>query len=288
LLIKGRLLDKKRHPATRRSAGGAITKPAGETIYFVYDVLGRLASKDVPNLRPFEADVSYGYDNLGALTSTPDELGHVQSFEHDVHGNLLAEHSNWYGSVRSQYDHGGRRTAADLAGRLLRHLRLSRHRRDGAIRENGGAVLASFGYDELGRRTEHRPRQRHGHELRLRRGVAAGDADAGARRRRCDAASDLPPQSGDADRVRDPLQRRYQWSGGGNGTTASTPNALNQIAATDGVAFSYDAKGNLTSDGTRPSPTPPRTASPRAPAPTSITTRSAARPPLRPRRQLPL
>jgi RHS repeat-associated protein len=44
---------------------------------------------------------------------------------------------------------------------------------------------------------------------------------------------------------------RYQWSGGGNGSVTSTPNALNQIAAHNGVAFVYDAKGNLTSDGTR-------------------------------------
>jgi YD repeat-containing protein len=152
LLIKGRLLDKKRHPATRRSAGGAITKPAGETIYFVYDVLGRLASKDVPNVRPYEADVSYGYDNLGALTSTSDGLGHVQIFEHDVHGNLLAEHSNWYGSVRSQYDHAGRRTRLTWPDGFFVSYE---HRVTGemaAIRENGGTVLASFSYDELGRR----------------------------------------------------------------------------------------------------------------------------------------
>jgi YD repeat-containing protein len=61
---------------------------AGETIHFGYDALGRLASKNVPKVRPYEADVSYGYDNLGALTSTSDGLGHVQIFEHDVHGNL--------------------------------------------------------------------------------------------------------------------------------------------------------------------------------------------------------
>jgi YD repeat-containing protein len=83
---------------------------AGETIHFGYDALGRLASKDVPNVRPYEA----------------------------------------------QHDHGGRRT------RLM-----------GAIRENGGAVLASFGYDELGRRAS----------IARGNGVVAVSGTAGMRRR---------------------------------------------------------------------------------------------------------
>jgi RHS repeat-associated protein len=43
----------------------------------------------------------------------------------------------------------------------------------------------------------------------------------------------------------------YSWAGATPGTTASTVNALNQIATHGGVPFNYDAKGNLTSDGTR-------------------------------------
>jgi YD repeat-containing protein len=218
-------------------------------IYFGYDVLGRLASKNVPKDRPYEADVSYGYDNLGALTSTSDSLGHVQSFEHDVHGNLTAEHSN--GSVRSQYDHAGRRTRLTWPdGFFVTY----EHRVTGemsTIRENGGAVLASFGYDELGRRT----------------GIARGNGTVtsyayDAASRLASLAQELAGAEGDAATTfrHNPAMQiasetrsndRYQWSGGGNGTIASTPNALNQIAAHNGVAFSYDAKGNLTSDGTR-------------------------------------
>jgi YD repeat-containing protein len=88
--------------------------------------------------------------------------GHIQIFEHDVHGNLLAEHSNWYGSVRSQYDHGGRRMRLTWPDGFFVSYDYRVTGEMSAIRENGGAVLASFGYDELGRRTEHRPRQRHG------------------------------------------------------------------------------------------------------------------------------
>jgi hypothetical protein len=43
----------------------------------------------------------------------------------------------------------------------------------------------------------------------------------------------------------------YSWAGGTPGSTAIVPNALNQISSANGVGFTYDAKGNLTSDGTR-------------------------------------
>jgi YD repeat-containing protein len=224
---------------------------AGETIHFGYDALGRLASKDVPNVRPYEADVSYGYDNLGALTSTSDGLGHVQIFEHDVHGNLLAEHSNWYGSVRSQYDHAGRRMRLTWPDGFFVSYDYRVTGEMAAIRENGGAVLASFSYDELGRRT----------------GIARGNGTVtsygyDAASRLASLTQELAGTDNDAAATfrHNPAMQiasetrsnpRYQWSGGGNGTVTSTPNALNQIAAHNGVAFSYDAKGNLTSDGTR-------------------------------------
>jgi RHS repeat-associated protein len=43
----------------------------------------------------------------------------------------------------------------------------------------------------------------------------------------------------------------YVWKGNGNGTVASTINPLNQVESHGGVALAYDAKGNLTFDGTR-------------------------------------
>jgi RHS repeat-associated protein len=205
----------------------------------------------VPNLRPYEGDVSYGYDNLGQLTSTRDEIGHTQIFEHDVHGNLTAEHSDWYGSVRSQYDHAGRRTRLTWPDGFFVTYEYRATGEMAAIRENGGAVLASFGYDELGRRT----------------GIARGNGtvtsygyDAASRLKTL--AQELAGAEGDAATTfrHNPAMQiasetrsndRYQWTGGGNGTVTSTPNALNQISAQGGVAFAYDAKGNLTSDGAR-------------------------------------
>jgi RHS repeat-associated protein len=42
----------------------------------------------------------------------------------------------------------------------------------------------------------------------------------------------------------------YAWNGHGSGTTSSTANGLNQLATHAGVTPTYDARGNLTSDGT--------------------------------------
>jgi RHS repeat-associated protein len=42
----------------------------------------------------------------------------------------------------------------------------------------------------------------------------------------------------------------YSWTGHGSGTTSTTSNGLNQLASWNG-ALSHDAKGNITSDGTR-------------------------------------
>jgi RHS repeat-associated protein len=41
----------------------------------------------------------------------------------------------------------------------------------------------------------------------------------------------------------------YAFTGHANGATASSINGLNQIASNDGVTFTHDANGNLTSDG---------------------------------------
>src|SRR5690606_21725167 len=42
-----------------------------------------------------------------------------------------------------------------------------------------------------------------------------------------------------------------EWSPSANDTTGYVPNVLNQYSSVGGVSYSYDTKGNLTSDGTR-------------------------------------
>jgi len=229
----------------------SVRNRAGELIHLRYDALGQLVSKDVPNVRAYEVDVGYGYDNLGRLTSTADSLGHQQSFEYEVLGNLLAEHSNWYGSVRSQYDAAGRRWKLiwpDGFFVTYEHLVTGE---TAAIREYGSALLAGFGYDGLGRRTS------------LIRGNGTSTAYAYDPASRLAALTqELAGAGGDlalglgynpASQIvaENRSNELYAWKGKGNGTVASSINPLNQVESHGGATLVHDAKGNLTFDGTR-------------------------------------
>jgi RHS repeat-associated protein len=122
-----------------------------------------------------------------------------------------------------------------------------------AIRENGAAsgigVIASLAYDGLGRResltlgngvaTSYRydPVSRLD-ELRLEFAGTANDLTS---------SFDYNPASQIVSTTRS--NDAYAWTGHGSGTTSTTADGLNRIASWVNT-LSYDAKGNVTSDGT--------------------------------------
>ncbi len=124
-----------------------------------------------------------------------------------------------------------------------------------ALRENGAAsgpgVLATFAYDDLGRRTG------------LARGNGAGTTYAyDAASRLTSLAHDLAGASQDQTYAftyngafqaltRNGSNAAYDWAPLANGTTASPANGLNQYASVGGAALTYDGRGNLTSDSSR-------------------------------------
>ena len=99
-----------------------------------------------------EVDVGYTYDLLGRLTSAVDRNGWTTSLVYDALGRVTTQASNVSSNT----------LAYDLAGRLVRqtwsdgffvtyeHLVTGETR---VVRENGALALATFGYDDLGRRT---------------------------------------------------------------------------------------------------------------------------------------
>lgn len=226
----------------------AFRNRAGQTIGFGYDALGRPTSKDLPNAEP---DVSYGYDLLGRLISAV-QTGHALGFTWDALGRVL-DQTGPLGTIASEWDLAGRRTRLTwpdgfhvtydylLTGEVT------------AIRENGAAsgigVLATFVYDQLGRRSsltlgngvatryQYDPLSRLG-ELKL---DFAGGAD--------DLISTFAynPASQIASTVRS--NDSYAWTGHGSGTISTTANGLNQIGGWV-TGLGYDAKGNVTGDGT--------------------------------------
>ncbi|MEA3065773.1 MAG: hypothetical protein QOJ27_2225 [Sphingomonadales bacterium] len=125
---------------------------ANETIGFSYDALGRRTGKDLPGSEP---DVTYAYDLLGHMTSVSSSSQSL-SFAFDALGRNLSQ-TEGSSAYSSQYDLAGNRTRLThpdgfyvdqdflVTGEMVH------------IRENGATsgigVLATYGYDDLGRRT---------------------------------------------------------------------------------------------------------------------------------------
>ena len=136
----------------------------GRSIAYTHDPLGRLTLKDVPTGGYWDTDIAYTYDLLGRRLSAVDYWG-TSTDAHwgwDALGRMVTEDSGF----------GWNTLTYDLAGRLTRHAWPDGFAIDydhlvtgevTAIRENGSTntscngqtycVLATFGYDDLGRRT---------------------------------------------------------------------------------------------------------------------------------------
>ena len=232
------------------SAAGNVTthrNRAGETTSFAYDALGRRTQMVRPNN---EDEVGYGYDLLGRLTRA-EIPGHVLAFGYDALGRQLTQ-SSPRGTYTSAFDLAGRRTRLTHPdGFFVDYDRMTTGEVT-KIRENGATsgvgVLATFGYDDRGRRTS------------LTRGNGTVTTYAYDRPSRLtqlthdvpDAARDLTlgfaynpaaqivsnSRSNDAF-AQTPLA----------GTQTATPNGLNQLSQVNGTATSHDARGNMTNDG---------------------------------------
>jgi len=129
----------------------------GTIVSFSYDNLGRMTMRHPP-YTPY--DVSYSYDLLGRET-TESQTGNTITTAYDALSRVTSVDSSVLGTVSYQYDAAGRRTRMTypepypndfyidydylVTGEVLK------------LRENGAnsgvQVLATFAYDDLGRRT---------------------------------------------------------------------------------------------------------------------------------------
>ena len=123
------------------------------------------------------------------------------------------------------------------------------------IRENGATsgigVLATFGYDDLGRRTSltfgNGASQSYSFDAvsrlaSLTANLSGTTNDLTIGSMSYNPASQIVSQNRSND--------SYAWTGHGSGSTASVANGLNQLTNVGGSATSHDARGNLTSDPT--------------------------------------
>jgi RHS repeat-associated protein len=221
---------------------------ANETIAFSYDALNRLTTKDLPGTEP---DVTFAYDLLGRMTSAATSA-QTLSFTYDALGRNLTQVGP-QGTVTSAWDIAGRRTRITHPDSFyvdqdyLVTGELQKIRENGAT--SGVGVLATYAYDDLGRRNS----------LTLGDGTSTSYGyDAGSRL--TSLGHDLSGTSYDqtlgfsynpASEITQNTRSNdaYAWTGHYNVNRGYTANGLNQYTASGPVTPTYDGKGNLTSAG---------------------------------------
>jgi RHS repeat-associated protein len=223
----------------------------GQSIAFSYDALNRMTYRNIPSPVTGESDIYYFYDNLGRPISTQDALGHFVNHSYDALGRITLETT----------DTGQRGLVTDEAGRLIRmdwdggpkvaYDRLVTGE-VARMRENptgANFTLATFGYDDLGRR------------LSITRGngaVTGYGYDAASRLTQLTqnlngTANDVTfgysyNPAGDivsSTRSND----AYSFTGHTNANIADSVNGLNQVTQTGASSVGRDSRGNTTSIG---------------------------------------
>jgi RHS repeat-associated protein len=220
----------------------------GNSIGLTYDALNRLIFKDLPGSEP---DVTYSYDNLGRLTGAS-QTGNSLSFTYDALGRNLTQVGP-QGTVTSTWDIGGRRTQMTWPDSFYVNYDYLVTGEVSAIRENGATsgvgVLATYAYDNLGRRTSltrgNGTSMIYGYDA-VSRLTSLGDDLAGTTYDQALGFS-YNPASHITQTTRS--NDNYAWGGHGTGSTSSTTNGLNQLTAIGSTTPTYDTKGNLTYAG---------------------------------------
>ncbi|MCR5869376.1 MULTISPECIES: RHS repeat-associated core domain-containing protein [unclassified Sphingomonas] len=220
----------------------------GNSIGYSYDDLSRVTAKDLPSSEP---DVTYSYDLVGHLTGAS-QTGNALTFGYDALGRNISQ-AGPQGTVAYQYDLAGNRTRTTWPDsfyvdydRLVTG-EVTHIRENGA--SSGAGVLATYAYDDLGRRTT------------LTRGngvVTSYGYDAVSRMN--SLAHDLASSGNDVTTTfsHNPASQiagfvrnndAYGWTGAANVDRNYAVNGLNQYTSAGGTSFGYDSKGNLTSSG---------------------------------------
>jgi len=235
----------------------SLRKRDGSTLTYSYDNLNRMIVKVVPSRAGLTAaqtrDVYYGYDmaDLQTFARFDSASGEGVTNTYDTLGRLLSTNNNMNAINRTltyQYDAGSRRSRLTFPdGHFFTYTY------DGggaltAILENGVTTVATFGYDSAGRlasRASTGASASYGYDA-IDRLSSLGLDLAGT-------ASDRSQTFGynPAHQIvtRTSSNDAYVSNSAYNVTRPYTPNGLNQYISAGGATFTYDANGNLRSDG---------------------------------------
>jgi RHS repeat-associated protein len=224
---------------------------SGANIGFTYDALNRPTLKNLPGAEP---DVSYSYDNLGRLTSAS-QTGNALSFTYDALSRNLTQVGP-QGTVASEWDIAGRRTRLTYpdSGLFVNYDYLvtgetTRIRENGAT--SGVGALATYGYDDLGRRTSltfgNGVVQSFSYDAVSRLASLSNQLSGTANDLAATFAYNPAAQIASTTRTGD----SYAWTGHHNESLTGTPNGLNQLTTVGPKSLTHDANGNVTAFGAK-------------------------------------
>ncbi|WP_256077337.1 RHS repeat-associated core domain-containing protein [Massilia sp. YIM B04103] len=225
-----------------------LTKRDGQAIATVYDNLGRVIARNYPSAAD---NVSFGYDLLSRQTSARYANGAFDiSFAFDNAGRLTSATAGGK-TLGYQYDAAGNRTRITWPEATPFYVSTEYDvlNRPTVIKELGSTVLASYGYDELSRRTTvtlgNGTSTSYGYSpqatlasLSHNLGGTAQDITWTYNRNQ---AQEITGHNWSND--------LYQWTGYTNGTRNYSVNGLNQYTAAAGASISHDANGSISGDG---------------------------------------
>lgn len=230
-------------------AGSNVTQRRlrdGTTITFAYDNLGRAATKTPQG----ENATSYSYDLLGRPTQiTRPGDGVTHGFAYDGLGRLTNE-TQPFGSTSYQYDLAGRRTRLTWQDGFYVTYDYLVTGEITAIRENGAAsgvgVLATYGYDDLGRRMSvtrgNGTTTNYSYDPASRPSALTQDLAGTAQDQTLGFTYNPASQIIGTTRSND----SYAFTQSYTVNRPYTVNGLNQYGSAGSVSFGYDGRGNLT------------------------------------------
>lgn len=240
------LYDPASNVTERRLRGYA--SDSTQKIEYSYDNLNQLTAKNLPGSEP---DVAYTYDVLSRMTGAS-QTGHALTFGYDALSRNTSQ-GGPLGTVNYTYDAAGRRTRMTWPDSFYVDYDYLVTGEVTKIRENGATsgvgVLATYNYDNLGRRTQ----------IVRGNGTTTSFTPDGVSRLwalshdLASNASDVTTQFSynPASQITgiNRSNNAYAWTGGYDVTRPYTNNGLNQHSSAGTTSLSYDVKGNLTSSG---------------------------------------
>lgn len=229
-----------------------IRRRDGQNVYLSYDALDRITLRNVPGSAN---DVYYRYDLAGnelhARFGSHNGQGVFSTY--DQFGQRLSSSTSMSGVTHTlsyQFDTNGNRTRVTHPdGKYFTYTYDGLNRMTSVREWATGTVLVTYVYDSAGRRTQLSRSDGSSSAYSYDSSSRLSDLDLDLVGSVSDVAFDYSYNPAGQVIARDRSNPSFEYSEQITSTTSYVTNRLNQYTNVENTSLSYDARGNLTSDG---------------------------------------